>query len=161
MQTPSPANSGQSPTGAVPASVTLLVRGIEIRAWCADIENLKGRVINLCAGAQKNHAGFIWRIRKYVAHAFFRAGDLCHPSHNGCALRVVDAVVTSSSLNDSLTDRRHHHVGQVWPLYFAFGKAHYQPLVLHERVKRDYDGREIHAGHGFGWQKAALNEKGV
>jgi hypothetical protein len=114
----------------------LHVRGLEV-----DAQSGEGGVVNLAVRTQEQDKGVFGRLRQHLAHTLFRAGDLCHPGHHHSALRVVQLQVPATAVNDGLADRRDANAADVWPVHGADGDAHYQPLLVHEGVKRHHDGR--------------------
>lgn len=138
-------------------SLRLLVRGLVI-----DAQAFKGGVVHLAVGAHKQHKSLWWRLRQHLAHAFFRAGDLCHPCNHHGGLRVVSGHVPATAFDDGLADRADAHVADVWPLHDAFGNAHYNGLFVHEGVKRHHDGRPaVDQEVGLGRKKGADDSHGL
>ena len=112
------------------------VHGLRIEAQhCGD------DVIHLHVRADDQHQSLWGRLRQHIARALFRAGDLCYPGNHNNPLRVVQLVVGGTPSNDLLTHRADTHVREVWPLHLADGQAYYNGFLLHEGVKRHYDGR--------------------
>ena len=132
-------------------SVTLYVRGLQI-----DAQGGEGGIVNFVVRADQQNKGVWWRLRQHLANALFRAGDACHPGDHHGALRVVAQVVRAAALDDGLANGADRHVRQVWPLHSANGDAHYIAALVHEGVKRHYDGRLARGNGGFfGQEKGA------
>lgn len=126
------ASSGQ------PASLALLVRGLRI-----DAQSVEGGVVNLAVRANEQHKGVFGRLRQHLANALFRAADACHPGQDNGPLWVVSSVVVGAAADNHLADLADDRVRYVWPRHYALGEAHYQPLLIHEGVKRHQDGRPV------------------
>jgi hypothetical protein len=148
VQTPAPA--GMNAARSQPLLRTL-VRGLVIDAQAGD-----GGVVHLRVRAHQQHKGAWGRVRQHAANALFRAADLCHPSNNDCALRVVAGVVFSTPVDHDLPDGGDPDLVDVWPVHGADGDAYYHPFLVHEGVKRLHDGRPaVHQGRNLGRQIGA------
>lgn len=124
---------------------------IHVRGLVIDTQCREGGVINLVVRADQKHASAFGRLRQYLAHALFRAGDLCNPSNDHRALRVVQAHVQAKSVDDVLPNRADPHLAEVLPLNLPNGDAYYNPLLVHEGVKQHQ--------HGF-WRNALNRLRG-
>jgi hypothetical protein len=114
------------------------IRGLSIQAQSGECG-----VVDLVVGAQEQHKGIWRRIRQHFANALFRAADACHPSQNHWPIRVVEHMVGTSSVKNSLPNRAPSNVRHVWPIHGANGDAYYKTLLTHEGVKRHNDGRPV------------------
>lgn len=114
------------------------IRGIRIDAQCGE-----GGVVNLTVHAQEQHKSLWRRFRQHIANALFRAADACHPSQNHWPIRVVEQMVSPSSIEHGLPNGTQTNVRQIWPLHLSDGKAYYYPLLVHEGIKRHHDGRRV------------------
>lgn len=111
------------------------VRGLVIDTQCGE-----GSVINLVVRADQKHPRAFGRVRQYLAHALFRAGDLCYPGNDHRAIRVVQIHVPAKGVDDVLSNGTDSHVAEVWPLNLPNGDAYYNPLLVHEGVKQHQNG---------------------
>lgn len=117
-------------------SLRVLTHGLEI-----DVQRGERGVIHLTVRADQKHQGAWRRLRQYLAHAFFRAGDLCHPSQDQRAIRVVACVMRSATSEHSCADLGQPHVRELGPIQGADGNSHYQADIAYEGVQCHEDGQ--------------------
>ena len=120
---------------------------IHVRGLVIHPQRGESGVVDLVVRADQKHATAFGRLRQHLAHALFRAGDLCYPGNDDRALRVIRRHVLAQGVNHPLADGADAHAAEVWPLNLPDGDAYYHPLLVHESVKH----------HQHSWLRKALH----
>lgn len=112
------------------------VRGMVLEAYALDDGGT-----HIVSRRDQQHQGAWGRFCQYLAHALFRAGDLCNPRYQHHPVRVVQLHVSPASVHDDATHIAEHHVIERLPIDAPDGDTHHDTFLINESVHGHDDGR--------------------